>query len=229
MFHQWKISGWGPIATPKRIEWDSPPIFLPYSKQRTLTYFVRLSITVWLTSCLTGLDSTKLVNLFLIQHKQSSWILTSQTGGQLYSYPYKVCERSLFKAILLTEKRSKNRWQMTMLGIRTSVLSGIGMDRWTHLGPSTPIKRGLNLLAVQLNSYRCDGFSFLHILYIKRWRLRQKVYQRRSEGSTRNEGGTFFILLIFSLFYLLKLLLKLWHKWVTHSTMRSVFFREHSL
>ena len=36
------------------------------------TYFIRASITVWLTLCLTGLDSTKFVNLYLIQHKQSS-------------------------------------------------------------------------------------------------------------------------------------------------------------
>ena len=34
--------------------------------QRTLTYFVRGSITVLQTSCLTGLDSTKLVNLYRI-------------------------------------------------------------------------------------------------------------------------------------------------------------------
>ena len=37
---------------------------------RTLTYFLRGSITVQLTSCLTGLDLTKLVNLYLILHKQ---------------------------------------------------------------------------------------------------------------------------------------------------------------
>ena len=53
--------------------------------QRTLTYFVRDRITVWLTSCSTGFDSTKLVNLYLIHYKQSSWIRTSQTGGQPYS------------------------------------------------------------------------------------------------------------------------------------------------
>ena len=40
--------------------------------QRTLAYFVRGSITVWLTSCLTGLDLAKQVNLLLIKHKQSS-------------------------------------------------------------------------------------------------------------------------------------------------------------
>ena len=39
--------------------------------QRTLTDFVRGSITALLTSCLTGLDSTKQVNLLLIQLKQS--------------------------------------------------------------------------------------------------------------------------------------------------------------
>ena len=49
------------------------------------------SITEQLISCLTVLDSTKLLNLYLIEHKQSSWILTSQTGDQAYSdtSPYK--------------------------------------------------------------------------------------------------------------------------------------------
>ena len=42
--------------------------------QRPLTIWG--SITVQLTSCLTGLDSTKKVNMFLIQHKQSDWIQT---------------------------------------------------------------------------------------------------------------------------------------------------------
>ena len=51
---------------------------------RTLTYIVRGSITVWLTSCLNGLDLTKLVNLYLIQHKQSSWIRTRKSAVQWY-------------------------------------------------------------------------------------------------------------------------------------------------
>ena len=54
--------------------------------QRTLTFFVRGRITVWLTSWLTVLDLAKQANL-LFKHKQSSWIQiqTSQTGGQPYS------------------------------------------------------------------------------------------------------------------------------------------------
>ena len=75
--------------------------------QRTLTYFVRGSITVWrVTSCLIGLDSTNHVNLYLIQHKQSSWILTSQTGGQPpYSdtSPHKVSECSLVLSFNLSK------------------------------------------------------------------------------------------------------------------------------
>ena len=43
-----------------------------FEVSRTLTYFVKGSITVSLTSCLTGLDSTKQVNMLLIQHQQSS-------------------------------------------------------------------------------------------------------------------------------------------------------------
>ena len=65
--------------------------------QRSVTYFVRGSITVWLTSCLTGLDLTQLVNVYLIQHNQIRWILTSQTGGWPCSDTclYKVSECSL--------------------------------------------------------------------------------------------------------------------------------------
>ena len=65
--------------------------FYPFV-QRTLTYFIRGTITVWLTTCLTGLDLAKQVNMLLIKHKQSNWIKTSQIGGLMYSdtSPYKV-------------------------------------------------------------------------------------------------------------------------------------------
>ena len=43
------------------------------------------SIAVRLTSCFTCLDMTMQVKIFLIQHKQSSWIQTKYTGGQPYS------------------------------------------------------------------------------------------------------------------------------------------------
>ena len=63
--------------------------------QRTLTYFVRGSITVRLNSCLAGLDSTKQVT----STQQSHWIQTSQTVGQPYSdiSPYKRKWYSLHK------------------------------------------------------------------------------------------------------------------------------------
>ena len=65
--------------------------------QRTLTHFVRGSITVWLTSGLTGFDSAA---LFMFNQQQIylfGQIQTSQTGGQLHSdtSPYKVSECSL--------------------------------------------------------------------------------------------------------------------------------------
>ena len=50
------------------------------------THFVRGSITIRLTSCLTGLDLAKQVNLLTVLIKQNGWILTSHTGGQPYSY-----------------------------------------------------------------------------------------------------------------------------------------------
>ena len=47
------------------------------------------------------LDLTKQVNMFFIQHKQSSWINTSKTGGQTYSdtSPYTVSEKALAKRL----------------------------------------------------------------------------------------------------------------------------------
>ena len=65
--------------------------------QWTVTYFERGITTVQLTSCLNGLDLTKQVNLFKIQHYQSSWIQINKTEGQPYSDDsrYKVSEYSL--------------------------------------------------------------------------------------------------------------------------------------
>ena len=65
-----------------------------YFRQRTLTYFVRGNISVWLTSCLTGLDSAVLLNWNYKQICLFGQILTGQTGGQTYSdiSPYKVSE-----------------------------------------------------------------------------------------------------------------------------------------
>ena len=56
--------------------------------------FVRKSICTWLTSYLTGLDSMKQVTLLFVKHKQSLWIQTCQTGGQLFNdtFPYNVTE-----------------------------------------------------------------------------------------------------------------------------------------
>ena len=66
-------------------------------RQRTLTYFIRGSITVQLTSFLTGYDSAALFG-FNSQHIYLfGQIKTSQTGGQLYSdtSPFEVSECSL--------------------------------------------------------------------------------------------------------------------------------------
>ena len=48
------------------------PLVYIWANQRTLSYFVRGSITVQLTSCLTGLDWAELVNILSIKLKQSS-------------------------------------------------------------------------------------------------------------------------------------------------------------
>ena len=55
------------------------------AKEKTLIYFVRESISVWLISSLTGLDLAKQENLMLIKHMQNNRMQTSLTGGQLNS------------------------------------------------------------------------------------------------------------------------------------------------
>ena len=55
------------------------------AKERTLIYFVRESISVWLISSLTGLDLAKQENLMLIKHMQNNRMQTSLTGGKLNS------------------------------------------------------------------------------------------------------------------------------------------------
>ena len=86
----------GSESTSLLLLWGGLQVRLKH-KQRTLTYFVRGSITVWLTSCLTGLDLAKQENLLMIKNKQSSWIQSNQTGGQSYSdtSPNEVSECSM--------------------------------------------------------------------------------------------------------------------------------------
>ena len=64
--------------------------FYPHSEihQIILIYFIRKSITLRLTSYLTGLDLTWKVKLLFIQRKQSSWIQTNKTGGRTGDRPY---------------------------------------------------------------------------------------------------------------------------------------------
>ena len=93
-FCEWLLPAWDRLDSdtesgvvvlsigPWKVNNDETSLPLP---QRKLTYFVRGSITVRTADLLFDwLDSTKLVNLYIIQHKQNSWIITSQTG-QLYS------------------------------------------------------------------------------------------------------------------------------------------------
>ena len=65
--------------------------------QRTLTYFVRGSIAVHLTSYVTGLYIAALLIMNQIQIYKFGRIQTSQTGGQRLSHPspYEVSECSL--------------------------------------------------------------------------------------------------------------------------------------
>ena len=73
-------------------------------KQETLTYFVRGSITVRLTSCLTGYDSAAMFVFNSQQIYSFDQIQPSHAGGQPYrdTSPYEVSECSLDKAGLPT-------------------------------------------------------------------------------------------------------------------------------
>ena len=96
--------------------------------QRTLTYFLRGSITVLrLNFCLTGFDLAKRVNVLWIKHKQSSWILTSLTTGQLYSDTsrYEVSECSLVHyqfRWLLDSNCGPLVWEATTLPTESQIL-----------------------------------------------------------------------------------------------------------
>ena len=74
-------------------------------------FFIRGSIIVWLTSYLTGLDSTKEADVLLIQHKQSS---STQTRKTEVSSPVK---RPLPISINIYRRRSMESiwtiWKMT--------------------------------------------------------------------------------------------------------------------
>ena len=94
-------SGVVAIATGAAGPWLSSPrqAWRQILSQGTLTYFVRGSITVWLTSYWTGLDSAAVLMFNQQQIYLFSQIQTSQTGGQPYNdtSPYKVSECSLMK------------------------------------------------------------------------------------------------------------------------------------
>ena len=66
-------------------------------EQKTLTYFIRGSITVQLTSCLFCLDLAALLLLNFKHIHLFGSIQTSQTGGQhtVIRFPYEVSECSL--------------------------------------------------------------------------------------------------------------------------------------
>ena len=47
-------------------------LLMGYLLQRTLTYFIRGNITIWLTSCLTGWDLAKQANMFVVSIQKNS-------------------------------------------------------------------------------------------------------------------------------------------------------------
>ena len=96
------------------------PIIMHALKQRTLTYFVRGSITVWLTSSLTGQDLAALLMLNQIEIYKFGQIQTSQTGGRLYSEtsPYNVSECSLYKGcVKVRYKRDIYCWHQDEINV----------------------------------------------------------------------------------------------------------------
>ena len=116
-----------------------------WQRQRTL---VRGRITVRLT-CLTGLDSAKL----LIQQKQSSWILTCQTGGQLCSdtSPHEVRQCSLAEVIQTVVMLLMLMARETMADLPQESL------------PTLPITGSLSMSVTQMG--RCQSFLIWKLLF----------------------------------------------------------------
>ena len=73
--------------------WSTTLTKIIVTYQRPLNYFVRGSITIRLTSCLTSWDSAAFLVLNLVEIYKFGRIQTSQTEGQPYSdtCPYEVC------------------------------------------------------------------------------------------------------------------------------------------
>ena len=86
-----------------------------------INLLLRGSIKVLLTSCFTALDLTKQVNLLFIGHKQSSWIQSSKTGGQVATTTYR--ERDCLRLIFAIKEMDASRaWGQKTFSSLESIL-----------------------------------------------------------------------------------------------------------
>ena len=76
----------------------------------TFTYSYLKKFTYFVSHCLTGLDSTKQVNLLFIQHKQSSWIKTNKKEISSCTMIIGTSEKLLTSII-------KQNWRQESIGV----------------------------------------------------------------------------------------------------------------
>ena len=83
---------------------------LSLSLSLTFTYSYLKKFTYFVSHCLTGLDSTKQVNLLFIQHKQSSWIKTNKKEISSCTMIIGTSEKLLTSII-------KQNWRQESIGV----------------------------------------------------------------------------------------------------------------
>ena len=81
------------------------------SREHSLTSYGG-SIIVRLTSCLTGLDLAKQVNLFLIKHSQSSWIKTNQNRRSAIQWYFSLLSATSLVCDCLGHIFNARRWYL---------------------------------------------------------------------------------------------------------------------
>ena len=84
--------------------------YLSLSLSLTFTYSYLKKFTYFVSHCLTGLDSTKQVNLLFIQHKQSSWIKTNKKEISSCTMIIGTSEKLLTSII-------KQNWRQESIGV----------------------------------------------------------------------------------------------------------------
>ena len=128
-----------------------------YVNQRALT--IEGSITVWLASCLTGLDLAKQVKLLFIHHKQSSRIQTNPYNLSLLTINLHIVGNKSYSSYFPSPRTVEYIQVLCLIGILTWV-----MRLKAHMKPlsyGVPLKYG-NSLKRDLNFEISQNYHYQH-------------------------------------------------------------------